>query len=283
MVDHVYEKTDSKNLCLGGGVALNGVANYRILKEGPFENVHIPPSPGDAGSAVGCAQFLYHNHMKNNKITFETNAQRIHENVYVGPHYSNEDIKNFLDSKKIHYDFFERDELLKKTANLISEENIVGWYQGKMEWGPRALGNRSILADPRKSSMKEILNEKIKHRESFRPFAPSILEEHCSEYFDIELTSPYMLLVAPVKQPAKIPAVTHVDGTGRLQTVSRDANTLYYDLITEFYHITGIPVIINTSMNVMGEPIVNTPEQAYQMILKTDMDYLVLGNYIVTK
>tara|TARA_Y100001936_G_C16094155_1_gene690046 strand:+ start:15993 stop:17699 length:1707 start_codon:yes stop_codon:yes gene_type:complete len=283
MVDHVYEKTDSKNLCLGGGVALNGVANYRILKEGPFENVHIPPSPGDAGSAVGCAQFLYHNHMKNNKIMFENNAQRIHENVYVGPHYSNEDIKNFLDSKKIDYDFFERDELLKKTAKLISEENIVGWYQGKMEWGPRALGNRSILADPRKSSMKEILNEKIKHRESFRPFAPSILEEYCSEYFDIELNSPYMLLVAPVKKPEKIPAVTHVDGTGRLQTVSRDANPLYYDLITEFHHITNVPVIINTSMNVMGEPIVNTPDQAYQMILKTDMDYLVLGNYIVAK
>jgi len=152
-----------------------------------------------------------------------------------------------------------------------------------MEWGPRALGNRSILADPRDAKMKDILNEKIKHRESFRPFAPSILEEYVSEYFDIDITSPYMLLVAPVKKPEKIPAVTHVDGTGRLQTVSKQSNPLYYDLINEFYKITNIPVIINTSMNVMGEPIVNTPEQAYNMIKKTDMDYIVMGNHLVSK
>ena len=152
-----------------------------------------------------------------------------------------------------------------------------------MEWGPRALGCRSILADPREAQMKDILNEKIKHREAFRPFAPSILEEHVSEYFEIDRTSPYMLMVAPVKKPDDIPAVTHVDGTGRLQTVHRNANSLYYDLINEFYKITGIPVIINTSMNVMGEPIVNTPKQAYQMIVKTDMDYIVMGNYLVGK
>ena len=152
-----------------------------------------------------------------------------------------------------------------------------------MEWGPRALGNRSILADPRDANMKDVLNEKIKHRESFRPFAPSILEEYASEYFDIDISSPYMLFVAPVKKPDKIPAVTHVDGTGRLQTVSKLSNPLYYDLITEFFKITDIPVIINTSMNVMGEPIVNTPEQAYQMIVKTDMDFIVMGNNIVSK
>ena len=201
--------------------------------------------------------------------------------MYVGPSYTNDDIRQFLDSKNIKFEKFDRQQLLEKTAKLISDENIVGWYQGKMEWGPRALGNRSILADPRRKEMKDILNEKIKHRESFRPFAPSILEEHASEYFDIDIPSPYMLMVTNVKQPEKIPAVTHVDGTGRLQTVSAESNSLYYDLISEFYKITGIPVLINTSMNVMGEPIVNTPEQAYQMIVKTDMDCIIMGNNLI--
>ena len=282
MINHVYNKTKMKNLCLGGGVALNGVANYRILKEGPFENLHIPPSPGDAGSAVGCAQYLYYCNAKNKRI-LEESTERIANNIYVGPEYSNDEIKSFLDKNKISYDFLEREQLLKNSAKLIAEGNIVGWYQGKMEWGPRALGNRSILADPRDEKMKDVLNEKIKHRESFRPFAPSILEEYVSEYFDMDRPSPYMLLVAKVKKPDKIPAVTHIDGTGRLQSVSKEVNPLYYDLINEFYKLTGIPVIINTSMNVMGEPIVNTPEQAYNMILKTDMDYLVMGNYLVRK
>ena len=282
MVNHVHNKTKMKNLCLGGGVALNGVANYRILKEGPFENLHIPPSPGDAGSAVGCAQYLYYCHLKHRRI-LEESTDRITNNIYVGPKYSNDEIKSFLDGNKISYEFLERDQLLKHTVKLISEANIVGWYQGRMEWGPRALGNRSILADPRNGKMKDILNEKIKHRESFRPFAPSILEEYVSEYFDMDRPSPYMLFVSKVKKPEKIPAVTHVDGTGRLQSVSRGVNPLYYDLINEFYKLTGIPVIINTSMNVMGEPIVNTPEHAHNMILKTDMDYLVMGNYIVSR
>ena len=282
MVNHVYENTDTKNLCLGGGVALNGVANFKILKEGPFENVHIPPSPGDAGSAVGAAQYLYYVYHKNPKNT-SSNTQLIQENIYVGPSHSNEEIKSFLDSKNISYESFEGISLLQKTAKLISDGNVVGWYQGKMEWGPRALGNRSILADPRRADMKDILNAKIKHRESFRPFAPSIMEEFSEEYFEMDIPSPYMLMVAPVKKPKEIPAVTHVDGTGRLQTVSKDTNRLYYDLINEFYKITQVPVIINTSMNVMGEPIVNTPEQAYQMIVKTDMDYIVMGNYLVQK
>ncbi|MDP6858082.1 MAG: carbamoyltransferase [Candidatus Nitrosopelagicus sp.] len=282
MVNHVHSKTKMKNLCLGGGVALNGVANYRILKEGPFENLHIPPSPGDAGSAVGCAQYLYHCHAKNKRVV-EESTERIINNIYVGPEYSNDEIKSFLDKNKISYDFLEREQLLRNSAKLISEGNIVGWYQGKMEWGPRALGNRSILADPRDEKMKDVLNEKIKHRESFRPFAPSILEDYVSEYFDMDRPSPYMLFVAKVKKPDKIPAVTHIDGTGRLQSVSKEVNPLYYDLINEFYKLTDIPVIINTSMNVMGEPIVNTPEHAYNMILKTDMDYLVMGNYLVRK
>jgi len=282
MVNHVFDKFKIKNLCLGGGVALNGVANYRILKEGPFDNVHIPPSPGDAGSAVGCAQYLYHMYHNKSRSIEKDISKIIRENVYVGPSYTNHDIQKFLDSKNIQYEKLEQ-QLLSHTAQLIADGNIVGWYQGKMEWGPRALGCRSILADPRKAEMKDILNEKIKHREAFRPFAPSILEEYVETYFDLDRISPYMLFVAPVKKPNIIPAVTHVDGTGRLQTVNKNANSLYYDLINEFYKITGIPVIINTSMNVMGEPIVNTPEQAYNMITKTDMDYLVMGNFVISR
>ena len=283
MANHIHKKTQMKNLCFGGGVALNGVANYNLLKNGPFENIHIPPSPGDGGSAVGCAQYLYYIHKKNKRIIETDQAKRIRENVYVGPQFDDEEIKYFLDSNKITYQKFDRQSLLQNTAKLISDGKIVGWYQGKMEWGPRSLGNRSILADPREAKMKDILNEKIKHRESFRPFAPSILEEHTTDYFDIDIPSPYMLMVTSVKQPDKIPAVTHVDGTGRLQTVSKQANPLYYDLINEFYKLTDVPVVINTSMNVMGEPIVNTPEQAYNMIKKTDMDYIVMGNNLVPK
>ena len=282
MVNHIHTKTKMKNICIGGGVALNGVANYKILSEGLFDNVHIPPSPGDAGSAVGAAQYLYYVYHKNPK-DISNNMQLIQENVYVGPSYSDDEIKSFLDSKNISYESFDGVTLLQKTAQLIADGNVVGWYQGKMEWGPRALGNRSILADPRRADMKDILNAKIKHRESFRPFAPSIMEEFASEYFEIDVSSPYMLMVAPVKKPKEIPAVTHVDGTGRLQTVSRNSNPLYYNLINEFYKITKVPVIINTSMNVMGEPIVNTPEEAYQMIVKTDMDYIVMGNNLVKK
>jgi len=283
MANHIHKKTQMKNLCFGGGVALNGVANYILLKNGPFENIHIPPSPGDAGSAVGCAQYLYYVHKKNQRIIETDYAERIRENVYTGPQFNDQEIQHFLDSNKITYQKFDRQLLLQNTAKLISDGKIVGWYQGKMEWGPRALGNRSILADPRDANMKDILNEKIKHRESFRPFAPSILEEHTLDYFDIDIPSPYMLMVAIVKQPDRIPAVTHVDGTGRLQTVSKQANPLYYDLINEFYKITNVPVVINTSMNVMGEPIVNTPEQAHNMLKKTDMDYIVMGNNLISK
>ena len=282
MVEHLYKKTQSKNLCLGGGVALNGVANYRILKESSFENIHIPPSPGDAGSAIGAAQYMYYSHQENKRMMVDS-TKNIIENVYVGPSFSSTEIKQFLDNQKIRYERFDDDELIKKCAKLIADGNVVGWYQGKMEWGPRALGNRSILADPRRKEMKDILNEKIKHRESFRPFAPSILEENFSEYFDMDIPSPYMLFVSPVKKPEKIPAVTHVDGTGRLQTVSKNANPLYHKLITEFYNLTGVPVVINTSMNVKGEPIVNTPEEAYNMLIKTDMDYIFLKNFMVKK
>jgi len=283
MANYLYDQTKMKNLCLGGGVALNGVANYRLLKESPFEKIHIPPSPGDAGSAVGCAQYLYYIFHKNPRIVENETAKMVRENIYSGPQYQNSEIVEFLNSENISYESLDRESLLKKTAKLISEDKIVGWYQGKMEWGPRALGNRSILANPQNPKMKDILNEKIKHRESFRPFAPAIMEEFSSQYFELKIPSPYMLLVSPVKLPEKIPAVTHVDGTGRLQTVSKESNPLFYDLIREFYNITKIPVVINTSMNVMGEPIVNTPKEAYNMILKTDMDYIVLGNNLISR
>ena len=283
MANYLYDQTKMKNLCLGGGVALNGVANYRLLKESPFEKIHIPPSPGDAGSAVGCAQYLYYIFHKNPRIVENETAKMVRENIYSGPQYQNSEIVEFLNSENISYESLDRESLLKKTAKLISEDKIVGWYQGKMEWGPRALGNISILANPQNPKMKDILNEKIKHRESFRPFAPAIMEEFSSQYFELKIPSPYMLLVSPVKLPEKIPAVTHVDGTGRLQTVSKDSNPLFYDLIREFYNITKIPVVINTSMNVMGEPIVNTPKEAYNMILKTDMDYIVLGNNLISR
>lgn len=280
---HIHKETKQNNLCIAGGVALNGVANSRLLKEGPFDQIYIPPSPGDAGSAIGCAQYHYFSHMKNKRIIDNDPESMIRNNVYLGPEYSENEIKSFLDSHHIVYEYFERQDLLEKTAKLISEKNVVGWYQGRMEWGPRALGNRSILADPRDAGMKDVLNEKIKHRESFRPFAPSILEEHTSEYFEFNGPSPYMLFVSKIKKPDLIPAVTHIDGTGRLQTVSRKVNTLYYDLINEFFKLTGIPVIVNTSMNVRGEPIINTPKQAFNMFLKTDMDYVIIGNNIIDK
>ena len=283
IVKFLYENTQVKNLCVAGGVALNGVANNRLLNESQFENIHIPPSPGDAGSAVGCAQYLHFVHNCNKRNIETNNAKRVQENIYVGPDYSQDEINHFLNSNNITYESFEKKLLLEKTVKLIADGKIVGWYQGKMEWGPRALGNRSILADPRDAKMKDILNEKIKHRESFRPFAPSILEEYESDYFNIKMPSPYMLFVCDVKQPEKIPAVTHVDGTARLQTVSKESNPLYYELINEFYTLTGVPVLINTSMNVMGEPIVNTPEQAYNMLVKTDMDILVMGNNIISR
>jgi len=256
MVNHVHKKTGMANLCFGGGVALNGVANYRILKDGPFENIHIPPSPGDGGSAVGCAQYLYYCHDKNKRM-MEDNVEKIKNNIFVGPSHSNSEIKSFLDINKIDYKFLETNSLLQTVAKLIVEGNVVGWYQGKMEWGPRALGNRSIIADPRNAKMKDILNEKIKHRESFRPFAPSILEEYVSEYFDIDITSPYMLLVAPVKKPEKIPAVTHVDGTGRLQTVSKQSNPLYLEWL-KIQECDGVlPLVVGQD----GTPFIQIPTE----------------------
>ena len=290
MARHVRRETGMGDLCMGGGVALNGVANYRILREGAAKRLHIPPSPGDAGSAAGCAQYLHYavhggeggSPQDEEKAPRILGAdERVAENVYVGPAYTDEQVRAFLDSAGAAYERLGRPGLLSRTAGLIADGLVVGWFQGAAEWGPRALGSRSVLADPRRAEMKNLLNSKIKHREPFRPFAPSVLEEAAPDWFDIDIPSPYMLMVAPVKRPDEIPAVTHVDGTARLQTVSRSAKPLYYDLIAEFGNTTGVPVVVNTSMNVMGEPIVNTPGQAYRMLEQTDLDYLVIGDCVV--
>jgi carbamoyltransferase len=206
------------------------------------------------------------------------------QNAYLGPEYSSEEIKKFLTEKEIIYTELDREDILKRTAEMIVDKRVVGWFQGRMEWGPRALGNRSILADPRDKEMQDIVNLKIKFRESFRPFAPTVLLDKASEYFELDRQSPYMLLVTQVREAKKvIPAVTHVDGSARVQTIAREDNPLYYDLIDEFYKITGVPIILNTSFNVRGEPIVCTPEDAYTCFIRTKMDNLVMGNFLLNK
>ena len=277
MARTVFQETKSKNLCLAGGVALNCVANGRVLREGPFEHIYIQPAAGDAGGAFGIASFIAHSILKNPK-------QEAWPHAYWGPGYIASEIQTLLDQKGVKYHFLERTELLKRVAQLIHEQQVIGWFQGRMEFGPRALGNRSILADARNPKNKDIVNLKIKFRESFRPFAPTILEDKVSEYFELNRSSPYMLLVAHVKEnKCTIPAVTHVDGSARIQTVSRKQNELFYDLISEFYQLTGCPVIINTSFNVRGEPIVCTPEDAFRCFMRTHMDILVLGPFLLDK
>lgn len=277
MVNHLYKETLQENLCLSGGVALNAVANGRILRESSFKNVFIHPAAGDAGGAYGVAAFIYHTVLGNRT----KHAMRM---PYYGPMYSNDEIRDVLKKYNVQCNELDRDTLLKQTANLIAAKQVIGWFQGRMEWGPRALGNRSIIADPRDFEMRDIVNLKIKFRESFRPFAPTVLLEKSSEYFDIDCPSPYMLLVAQVRENKRIiPAVTHVDGSARIQTIAREDNALFYDLINEFYKLTGVPVIINTSFNVRGEPIVCTPEDAYKCFMRTNMDFLVMGNFLIDK
>ena len=294
MANHLFEETGLKNLCLAGGVALNSVANGRIIRETPFENVFIQPAAGDAGGGgVGVATFIWFNILGNTRnVVHKSNPNEIRiglekdlmRNTYLGPEYSNEEIKRFLDEKGIVHEEFGRAEILKRTAEIIADKRVVGWFQGRMEWGPRALGNRSILADPRDKEMQDIVNLKIKFRESFRPFAPTVLLDKAAEYFVLDCQSPYMLLVTQVRENKRvIPAVTHVDGSARVQTISREDNPLYYDLIDEFYKITGVPVVINTSFNVRGEPIVCTPEDAYTCFMRTKMDNLIMGDFMMRK
>ncbi len=272
---HLHRETNLTNLCMAGGVALNCVANGRILRETPFKNIFIQPAAGDAGGAVGIAFYIW-NTIKGNPRAFEW------QHAYWGQQFSDVYIKTFLEKLGVRYTQLPREELLKTAAKLIVDQGVVGWFQGRTEFGPRALGNRSILADARNRENWQRVNLKIKFRESFRPFAPTVLEEKCSEYFDLQVPSPYMLLVASVLKDT-IPAVTHVDKSARIQTVSRQQNELYYDLIKEFKNVTGYPVIINTSFNVRGEPIVNSPEHAFTCFMRTEMDYLVMGPFLLSK
>jgi len=276
-----HKLTSSANLCLAGGCALNSAANGKLLKNTPFQEVYIQPAAGDAGGALGAVLYFYH-HILNNPRGFKM------RHAFWGPHFSDAEISQALKQQRLDDSKIEklqnRQDLLKKTAELIAQGNVVGWFQGRLEWGPRALGNRSILADPRRPEMREILNQRIKKREWFRPFAPSILEGYIGDYFEENYPVPFMIKVYTVKENKKkeIPAVTHKDGTGRPQTVAQGQNRLYWDLIDEFRKATGVPLVLNTSFN-ENEPIVCTPQQAINCFLRTKMDVLVIGSYMVRR
>ena len=277
MTTDLHKKTGSDNLCLAGGVALNCVSNSKVLASSGFKNIFIQPAAGDAGGAVGAAFYIY-NMLLKNKRTYTWSHN------FLGPEYSNEAIEQVLNQLNLGGERFNNDSLLKRTAQLIADQQVVGWFQGRMEFGPRSLGARSILADARNQENYSRVNLKIKFRESFRPFAPTVILERMKEYFEFDRPSPYMLFVAQVRSDRRtIPAVTHVDGSARLQTIVREDHVLFYDLIIEFEKLTGCPVIINTSFNVRGEPIVCSPFDAIKCFLRTDMDYLVLGNFVLDK
>jgi carbamoyltransferase len=302
-VKRVHELTGEENLCLAGGVALNCVGNGRILREGPFKHIWIQPAAGDAGGALGIAKILWHRYLDKPRVT--NGAGDSQSNTLLGPAFSPEEIKAFLHERSIPYRRLEGDEVSREAARLLADEKVVGWFQGRMEFGPRALGNRSILGDPRSPEMQQKINLKIKYRESFRPFAPAVMEEHASEYFELDVPSPYMLLVAPVHpdkcldtggaedgilgtqrlhvQRSVVPAITHVDSSARIQTVSRESHPVFHGLLSAFRDLTGCPVLVNTSFNVRGEPIVCTPEDAYRCFMRTDMDHLVLGPFVLDK
>ena len=299
----LHEETGLDNLCLAGGVALNCVGNGRILREGPFRSIWIQPAAGDAGGSLGVAQLIWHRHLgKERTVRPGVDSMR---GAYLGPDFSNDEILDYLRSQNAVYRKLDREELIKTVARLLANEKVVGWFNGRMEFGPRALGSRSILGDARSTAMQRQMNLKIKFRESFRPFAPSVLRERVSDFFEMECESPYMLLVAPVKKERRIamsaaeqelwgieqlnvprsdvPAITHVDYSARVQTVSHETNPDYHDLIKAFEEATGYGVIVNTSFNVRGEPIVCTPRDAYTCFMRTEMDYLVLGSYLLSK
>ncbi len=300
MVNHIYKETGMKYLTLAGGVALNSVANGRILRESPFENIWIQPASGDAGGSLGSALLIWYKYLNNPRNA--DNKNDFQKYSYLGPSFTNKEIEKVLNRYNAKYQYKDYDEIIEIGSDLINEGKVIGWFQGRMEFGPRALGNRSIIGDARNKEMQRKMNLKIKFRESFRPFAPSVLEEKVSDYFEIDRHSPYMLIVTPVKEnirkyPQKelkgleklnfvrssIPAVTHVDYSARIQTVNEKQNPLYHKLIKRFYEKYGCAVIINTSFNVRGEPIVCTPEEAFLCFMRTDMDYLIIGNYILKK
>jgi carbamoyltransferase len=282
MLKKLAERTGLKAICLAGGVAFNCIANGKIFDATPFEQVYVHPAAGDAGLAVGAAYYVWHQKLGKPRSF-------VMEHAYWGPGYTREEIRRAIDSNGIAQKGFRvselaEEELVRDTAAIIADGKIVGWFQGRAEWGPRALGNRSIVADPRRPEMKEILNRRIKHREIFRPFAPSILSEATGEYFEKSHPSPFMTLAYSVRTEKRgaIPAPTHVDGTGRLQTVTREANPRYHALISAFRDLTGVPVVLNTSFN-DNEPIVCRPEEAIDCFLRTQMDTLVLGDFLITK
>jgi carbamoyltransferase len=303
MARTVHRETGLDRLCLAGGVALNCVGNGRLLREGPFKDIWIQPAAGDAGGALGVAQLTWHRHLRKPRtVNPGRDGMR---GAYLGPDYSDDEIESFLRSVGAAYRKLGREELLQAAAAHLADEKVLGWFNGRMEFGPRALGARSILGDPRSPRMQAQMNIKIKFREGFRPFAPSVLRDRVSEYFELDTDSPYMLLVAPVRRDRQIamtdaserlwgidklnvvrsdiPAVTHIDYSARIQTVSRETNADYYDLIQEFARLTGCAVIVNTSFNVRGEPIVCTPADAYRCFMRTQLDYLVLGSYMLDK
>jgi len=303
MGNHVFRETGLKNLTLAGGVALNCVANGKLLKEGPFENIWIQPAAGDAGGALGAALVGWYRYLGNQRMADEKTDTQF--GSYLGPEFGDDDIQTFIKSSNLVAKKLDEEELIKIVSKLIAEEKVIGWFDGRMEFGPRALGARSIIGDARSPKMQALMNIKIKFREGFRPFAPSVLYEKVSEYFETEKESPYMLLVADVKKErrrkmtgeeeklwgidklnivrSEIPAITHVDYSARLQTVHKETNPRYHRLIRQFEKDTGCAVIINTSFNVRGEPIVCTPEDAYKCFMRTNIDYLVLGNYLLAK
>jgi len=300
---HVHKVTGQDKLCLAGGVALNCVGNGRILREGPFKEIWIQPASGDAGGALGAALLVWYKYLGNKREVDGKNDKQ--KASLLGPHYSDEYIDGFLIKEGLPYKKLSYSELPQAISDLIMQGKVIGWFQGRLEFGPRALGARSIIGDARSPEMQSKLNLKIKYRESFRPFAPTVLKESASEWFDLNTESPYMLLVAPVKENKKtglsrddqnfagfdklkvkrseIPAVTHVDYSARIQTVKREDNSLYYDTINEFYKKTGCPVIINTSFNVRGEPLVCSPQDAFRCFMRTEMDYLIIGCFLLDK
>ena len=296
----LQQKTGERNLCLAGGVALNCVANGKVRREGAFENIWIQPAAGDAGGAVGAALAAYHLHFKNPRTAAHADQM---SGAFLGPQFSNDEIARVLRGIGAKFEILPDDELFKRAVAALAEGQALGWHQGRSEFGPRALGNRSILADPRSREMQKSLNLKVKFRESFRPFAPAVLEEDANRWFDFEGESPYMLFTADVAAAhrlpykdenlfgidklnvprSKIPAVTHVDNSARLQTVSKDTNPRFHRLIGEFKARTGCPVLVNTSFNVRGEPIVNSPEDAFRCFMGTDIESLAIGNCFLSK
>ncbi|MBH09541.1 MAG: hypothetical protein CMG74_04155 [Candidatus Marinimicrobia bacterium] len=300
---HVKKETGMKYLCLAGGVALNCVSNGKLLRSGLFDDIWIQPAAGDAGSAIGSAMFTWHQYFNNQRKA--NNKSDKMQGAYLGPEFENDSIELFLKKNDYVYDTLKDDELPEKISDLIAEEKVVGWFQGRMEFGPRALGSRTIIGDARSPKMQRKINLKIKFRESFRPFAPSVRAENITDYFEIDRESPYMLLVADVNKNkqieisreqnsffgleklnlvrSEVPAITHVDYSARIQSVNKNTNPRYHNMLTKFNNKYGCPVIVNTSFNVRGEPIVCTPKDAYLCFMRTEMDYLIMGNYLLDK